>query len=85
VLGRGDLGALEPGRCADSFTLDLDAIEMAGGLSDPVAAVAFCAPHRARHTVVQGHAIVRDGQVITLDMQPVVQEHDRHAARLLDR
>jgi 8-oxoguanine deaminase len=83
VLGRSDIGALEPGRCADFFTLDLETIPMAGGLADPVAAVVFCAPHRARHTVVHGRPVVRDGEVITLDMQPVVREHNRHAAKLL--
>ena len=53
VLGRSDIGSLEPGKCADFFTLDLNAVGYAGGLSDPVAAVVFCAPTRARHTVVR--------------------------------
>ena len=84
ILGRSDIGALERGRCADFFTLDLDTIAYAGALSDPVAAIMFCAPQRARHTVVHGRPIVTDGVVTTLDMQPVVHEHNRHAAALLD-
>jgi cytosine/adenosine deaminase-related metal-dependent hydrolase len=83
VLGRDDIGALEPGRCADFFTLDLDSVAYAGGLSDPVAAVVFCAPQRARHTVVHGRAVVRDGEVVTVEMPAVVREHNRHAAALL--
>ena len=83
VLGRSDIGALEPGRCADFFTLDLNTIDYAGGLSDPVAAVVFCAPLPARHTFVHGRPVVRDGVVTTLDMQPIVREHNRHAAKLL--
>ena len=71
VLGRSDIGALEPGRCADFFTLDLGDIAYAGGLSDPVAAVVFCAPTGARHTVVGGRLIVDDGEIATLDMAPV--------------
>lgn len=82
VLGRNDVGALEAGRCADFFTLDLETVGYAGGLSDPVAAVVFCAPQRARHTWVHGRAIVADGQVGTLDMSAVVREHNRHAAAL---
>lgn len=84
VLGRQDIGALEVGRCSDFFTLDLDAIGYAGGLSDPVAAVLFCAPQRARHTVVHGRPVVRDGVVATVDMPAVAREHNRHAAALLD-
>jgi cytosine/adenosine deaminase-related metal-dependent hydrolase len=83
VLGRSDIGALEPGRCADFFTLDLNSLGYAGGLSDPVAAVMFCAPQPARHTYVHGRAIVTDGRIATLDMGRVIHEHNRHAAALL--
>jgi cytosine/adenosine deaminase-related metal-dependent hydrolase len=82
VLGRDDIGSLEPGKRADFFTLDLNSVEYAGGLSDPVAAVVFCAPTRARHTVVDGRLIVDDGEIVTLDMAPVIAEHNRNAARL---
>jgi cytosine/adenosine deaminase-related metal-dependent hydrolase len=83
VLGRDDIGALEVGRCADFFTLDLDAIGYAGGLSDPVAAVVFCAPRTVRHCWVHGRAVVSDGRVVTTDMARVVAEHNRHAAALM--
>src|SRR3954454_11756372 len=82
VLGRSDIGSLEPGKCADFFTLDLNAIGYAGALSDPVAAIVFCAPTRARHTVVAGRLIVANGEIVSLDLEPVVAEHNRNAARL---
>jgi cytosine/adenosine deaminase-related metal-dependent hydrolase len=83
VLGRNDVGALEVGRCADFFTIDLDAVGFAGGLSDPVAAVVFCAPQPARHTFVHGRPVVTDGRIVSADMSRVVREHNRHAAALL--
>jgi 8-oxoguanine deaminase len=82
VLGRDDIGSLEPGKCADFFTLDLNDVAYAGALSDPVAAVVFCAPTRARHTIVGGRAIVSNGEIVTLDLPQVVAEHNRNAARL---
>jgi 8-oxoguanine deaminase len=82
VLCRSDIGSLEPGKCADFFTLDLDNVAYAGGLSDAVAAVVFCAPTRARHTVVGGRPIVSNGEIVTLDLPQVVAEHNRNAARL---
>jgi 8-oxoguanine deaminase len=84
VLGRDDIGSLEVGRCADFFTLDLAAIDYAGALHDPVAATVFCAPTRARFTVVQGRVVVEDGRVATLDMAPVVARHNRLAAALAE-
>ena len=82
VLGRSDIGSLEPGKCADFFTLDLNSLAYAGGLSDPIAAVVFCAPTRARHTVIGGRLIVNNGEVVSMDLEPVIREHNTNAARL---
>ncbi|HYN01020.1 MAG TPA: 8-oxoguanine deaminase [Vicinamibacteria bacterium] len=83
VLGRDDLGSLETGKCADFFSLDLGAVDYAGALHDPVAATVFCAPTRARVTVVHGRVVVEEGQVATVDMGPVVERHNRLAAALV--
>ena len=61
VLGRDDIGHLAPGMCADFLSLDLNTIEFAGGLHDPVASVVFCAPQRAKTTVINGQVVVEDG------------------------
>jgi 8-oxoguanine deaminase len=82
VLGRSDIGSLEPGRCADFFSLDLHTIGYAGALHDPVAAVLFCAPQQARITVVNGKVVVQDGEIITMDMGPVIETHNRCALEL---
>ena len=83
VLGRDDIGALEIGKCADFFTLDLNCIAYAGALSDPVAAIVFCAPQSAKHCFVHASPVVKDGCIVSLDMQPVIAEHNRHAASML--
>jgi cytosine/adenosine deaminase-related metal-dependent hydrolase len=82
VLGRGDIGSLETGKCADFFSLDLSAVDYAGALHDPVAATVFCAPTRARCTVVHGRVVVEDGRISTVDMGAVVERHNRLAAAL---
>ncbi len=83
VLGRDDVGSLETGKCADFFSLDLGSIEYAGALHDPVAATVFCAPTRARFAVVHGRVVVEGGRVVTLDMGPVVERHNRIASALV--
>lgn len=82
VLGRDDIGSLEPGKCADFFTLDLNTIEFAGGLHDPVAAVVFCCPKGAKTTVINGRVVVDDGRIVTLDIDEVVAEHNRLSLEL---
>ena len=79
VLGRDDIGHLAPGMCADFFSLDLNAVGYAGGLTDPVAATLFCAPQQAKYTVINGKVVVEDGRVVTVDMEPVVKAHNAFA------
>lgn len=83
VLGRSDLGSLEPGKCADFFAIRLDHLEYAGALHDPVAAVVFCQPRRVDYTVVGGRVIVQEGQVVTVDEARLVEQHNRAAKRLI--
>jgi 8-oxoguanine deaminase len=82
VLGRSDIGSLEPGKCADFFSLSLHTVGYAGALHDPVAAVLFCAPQPARHTVIHGRPVVRDGKIVTMEMEPVIETHNRCARAL---
>jgi hypothetical protein len=73
-LDRSDIGALAPGMCADDY---------AGALNDPVAAIVFCAPQKARYTVINGRVIVENGQVTTtIDMTPVIEAHNRFSREL---
>jgi hypothetical protein len=50
--------------------------------SDGVATVIFCAPRRARTTVINGKVVVRDGEIVTTEMGAVIETHNRCAARL---
>ncbi len=82
VLGRSDIGALAPGMCADFFSIDLNTVDYAGALNDPVAATVFCAPQKARYTVINGRVVVENGQVTTVDMDPVIEAHNRFSREL---
>lgn len=82
VLGRDDIGALEAGKCADFFSIDLHTVDFAGALSDPVAATVFCAPQKAHYTVINGRVIVDQGRVATVDLRKVVDEHNAHSLAL---
>ncbi len=84
VLGRTDIGSLEPGKCADFFAIDLNRIDYAGGaVHDPVAAVVFCQPVRVDYTVVGGRLVVREGSVVTVDEQKLIEKHNKASKRLL--
>jgi len=84
VLGRNDIGSLEPGKCADFFAIRLDQLAYAGGLHDPVAAVVFCAPQQSNYTVVGGKVIVKEGQITTIDLPVIIEQHNRASRRLVN-
>lgn len=83
VLGRNDIGSLEVGKCADFFSINLNHLEYAGALSDPVAAVVFCSPINVDNNVVAGKFIVKDGQLRTLDLPAHIYRHNQASTRLL--
>jgi cytosine/adenosine deaminase-related metal-dependent hydrolase len=83
VLGRSDIGALEPGRMADFFTLDLGRVEFAGGLHDPVAAAVMCSPAPAREVFVGGRPVIENYQHRTIDEGKLVEDHNGAASALM--
>jgi len=84
VLGRPEVGRLAPGAAADLIAIDLDRIEYAGALHDPVAATVLCAPVRIDHSWVGGRPLVVDGQVDGVDLGSLVETHNRLARSLFD-
>ena len=84
VLGRKDIGSLEPGKAADFIAFDLNRIDYAGALHDPVAAMVFCAPVKVDYNVVGGKFVVKEGQLTAVDLPILVEEHNKAAARLLN-
>ncbi len=84
VLGRDDIGSLEPGKAADLIAFDLERIDYAGAMHDPVAALTFCAPAKVDYNIVGGQFIVKEGQLTTADVPVLVEEHNQAAARLLN-
>ena len=82
VLGRKDIGSLETGKCADFFAIKGDKLGFAG-MHDPVSAVVFGQPVNADYTVVGGKFIVKEGQLVTVDEQKVIERHNKAAKRLL--
>lgn len=77
-LGRGgELGVLRAGAPADVVVWQLPEIAFAGAHTDLVEAWLRCGPVSARHTVVNGKVLVRDGE---LELGDLAQHLARHRA-----
>ena len=84
VLGRDDIGVLAPGMAADLIGYRVDTLGFAGGaVHDPLAALVFCQPSTVAFSVIDGRVRVRDGQLVDIDLPPLIARHN--AARALVR
>lgn len=84
ALGRDDIGSLEVGKCADLVAFDLRAPDYAGALHDPLAALVFAAPGKVALSVINGRVVVRDGELLTLDIHRLSTQHNQLAHRLVN-
>jgi cytosine/adenosine deaminase-related metal-dependent hydrolase len=84
VLGRADIGFLATGKCADLIAINLNRLDYAGALHDPVAAVLFCAPQKVDFNIVGGKFIVKNGELTMLDLPNLVTRHNQAAKKLVN-
>jgi len=82
ALGREDeLGSIEPGKAADLVMVDLNRLEYAGGLSDPVSALLMCDTKGVDFNMVNGEVLVEDGKLRNQELLDYVEEQNEIAAR----
>ncbi len=82
VLNRPDCGRLMPGKRADIAIWDVRGIESAGSW-DP-AALLLAGPTRVKHLFVEGRQVVRDGQIVTIDLPKAIETQNRLASALAE-
>jgi 8-oxoguanine deaminase len=84
VLNRDDIGHIAPGMCADLVAFDVSGHMFAGALHDPLAALVFCLAPQVAYSVINGRVVVRAGNLETVDLPVMVEEHNQIAQRLVN-
>lgn len=83
VLGRDDIAQITPGFAADLIAIDLNRVEYAGALHDPLAAIVFCAPRGVDFSMVNGRIVVKEGRHTAIDTRRVVGHHNALSRALI--
>lgn len=83
VLGRDDIGRLAPGYAADLIAFDLNRIEFAGALRDPISAAVMCGPMKIDHSWVSGKPLVSNGELFDIDLGQTIAEHNALSTNLI--
>jgi len=84
VLGRDDIGSLGPGMAADLIGVRLERLAFAGAQVDPMAALLFCTPPTVDLSIINGQVVVRDGQLLGLNLPNTMARHNKLAQELLE-
>ena len=82
ILGRPECGRIEVGARADIAIWDVSGIESAGSW-DP-AALLLAGPTTVRDLLFEGRSVVRDGQVVTIDLPAQIAQQNTLARALRD-
>ena len=80
-VGRDDLGQLTPGARADITVFAGDDLV---DVPDPIAGLVLGPDRRATHVLVDGRFVVRDGEVLGIDLQAAYRELGARGKRLWD-
>ena len=83
VLGRDDIGSLEPGKAADLVVYRIDDLQHAGAGGDRVAGLLTCAPVNVWCSIIDGRIVVQQGEITGLDLPELIMQHNQQAERLL--
>jgi 8-oxoguanine deaminase len=83
-LGREDIGSIEVGKAADIALFDSESIALAGSQEDLVAGLVLGAP-RPVIVIVNGVVIVRGGNLVSVEAEDIVREHNAAAGRLMSK
>ena len=82
-LGReGEIGEISVGSVGDVAVWSLTGPSFAGAIADPVEAWLRCGPASAKHTVVHGRVVVRDGQITHLALDEMLKSHHSISSRI---
>jgi 8-oxoguanine deaminase len=86
LLGWPEIGTLEVGKAADLCLYEMDRLDYAGALSDPLAAIIFSGyTHLTDMTIVNGEVVVEGGQLTRADEDDLRQDANAQAKTMMEK
>jgi cytosine/adenosine deaminase-related metal-dependent hydrolase len=84
VLGRDDIGRLAVNTAADFIGFRVDDPAFAGAQQDLAAALIFCQSLHVDLSVINGQFVVKDGNLLTVDLSMLVEKHNQFSHQLIN-
>jgi len=77
------IGSIEEGKSADFIFFDLNTLEMAGGISDPVSALILCNPGNVDTSVINGEIRIKNGKIQEDRMEDIIRKQNALSEKLI--
>lgn len=85
ILGFNKIGRIEKGYQADLALFNVNKLEYAGSLSDPLAALIFTGyNHGTEYTIVNGKIVVEHGRLTGYDEDEIIKKANEISYKLMD-
>lgn len=85
VLGRNDIGSIAVGKAGDLFAIDVNKLELVGGLMDPASllgTVGYTYP--VAFTVINGRVVCKDGVLTGIDEAKIKEQAEIEVAKVYE-
>ncbi len=79
------IGSLEVGKAADIVAFNLERLEFAGGVSEPVGSLVMCDAKQADFVMINGHIRVKDGEFVDRSIPDLIRRHNEISHKLVNR
>jgi cytosine/adenosine deaminase-related metal-dependent hydrolase len=84
VLNQPEVGSIEEGKAADMFLINTKRLGFTGGLSDSVSALVTSGDSQIVDiTIVNGKIVVREGRLVTIDEEKVVEKANKISQKMI--
>jgi len=85
VLNQPEVGSIEEGKAADMFLINTKRLGFAGGLSDSVFALVTSGDSQIVDiTIVNGKIVVRDGHLINIDEEKLIEKANKISQKMIE-
>ena len=86
VLNNSKIGSIKTGNAADIAVFNMERLDFAGAMSDPISAIVFCgAGLRADYTIVNGKIVVENGQLLSIDEKEIFHRSNAFTKKILEK
>lgn len=86
VFNNPKIGSIKVGQAADMAIFNLERLDFAGAMSDPMSAIVFCgAGMRTDYTIVNGKVVVENGKLTSIDEKDIFHRANAFTKKILEK